>query len=98
LEVDPVTALLGANTAVRLSEPAEANVVVVVATPPVPTATGVPIAVPPVWNVTVPAGALLSLTVTVAVRVTVAPVEAGFGDAVSVTVVLGWTGAVALVL
>ena len=88
------------NTADSASVPAEANVVVVtaaVATPPPFTATGAPMLVPPTSNCTVPAGVVLSAADTFAVSVTVAPVPAGLGDAVSVVVVAVITGPVPLV-
>src|SRR5512146_1040354 len=98
-EVDPdtCTPAAGANAAVTETVPDVENVVVVVAMPPAPTVTGDPMADPPVENVTVPFGVELSLMVTVAVRVTVWPVWAGFGDTCSVVVLLGCDGAVALV-
>jgi hypothetical protein len=75
--------LVGVKTADRFRVPALANVVVVVACPLALTATGDPMLVPPSSNCTAPAVAGVS----VAVRVTVWPVAAGLGDAVSVVVV-----------
>jgi len=68
------------------------NVVIVDAVPEL-TVTGAPMFVPPTSNCTVPAALELSAAITVAVRVTVAPVATGFGAATSDVVVLTAAGA-----
>jgi hypothetical protein len=78
---------VGVNTAVSDSGPADANVVVVVATPVTFTATGEPMSVPPTSNCTDPLGWVPLAAITAAVSFTGAPAVAGFGDAVKPVVV-----------